>query len=377
MMRLSKSVLGPAERDAVDRILRAEFLGTGPETQQFEQELATYLGGGVTVVCVNTGTAALQLACQACGLAPGDEVLVPSLTYVASFQAITAAGATPVACEVHPATALLDLEDAARRLSPRTRAIMPVHYASSVGDLPALYGFARKHGLRVVEDAAHAFGCTHQGAKVGAQGDVVCFSFDGIKNITSGEGGAVVTRDPGVAERVRDARLLGVMRDSENRYQRKRSWDFDVSHAGWRYHMSDIMAAIGRVQLRRFEADFRPRGVALAQRYRERLRGMPGVALLTSDLGPVVPHILPIRVLAGRRDAVRQQLEAAGIGTGIHYKPNHLLTRFRSPHPLPRTEALYEELLSLPLHPDLGETDVDRVTDALEQALALPAVLAK
>src|ERR1700686_479760 len=195
-MRLSKSVIGTLEQEAVHQVLERGFLGTGTETQAFEQELAAYIGGEVQVVCTNTGTAALQLALQACDIGTGDEVLVPSLTFVATFQAISATGATPVACDVEESTGLLDLRDAGQRITKRTKAIMPVHYASAVGDLDAIYAFGMTHGLRVVEDAAHAFGCTYQEKRIGSLGEVACFSFDGIKNITSGEGGAVVSRNP-------------------------------------------------------------------------------------------------------------------------------------------------------------------------------------
>lgn len=369
MMRLSRSVVGTAEAEAVTAVLGKGFLGMGEEVQCFEKELSAYLGAP-DVVCVNTGTAALQLALQAIGIGPGDEVVVPTLTYVASFQAISATGATPVACDVREADGLLDLAEAERRITPRTRAVMPVHYASFPGDLDAVYRFAHDHGLRVIEDAAHAFGCTYRGQRIGSFGDIVCFSFDGIKNITSGEGGAVVSADRTVTDKVRDARLLGVEHDSEKRYRGERSWDFDVTEQGWRYHMSDIMAAIGRVQLRRFEAEFAPRRVELARTYRRELAGMPGLDLFDSGSEGIVPHIFPLRVLDGRRDMLRAALELAGIQTGIHYKPNHLLTRFGGGTPkLPVAERLYGELLTLPLHPQVTDTDCKEVIAVIQDTL--------
>ncbi len=372
-LRLSKSVVGLAEADAVSRvILQDGYLGMGREVQLFEQEIAVYLGVPTeAVVCVSSGTAGLHLAVEAV-TRPGDEVLVQSLTYLASFQAISAARAVPVACEVDPATLTLDLEDAARRVTEHTRAVMPVHYASNPGNLEAIYRFAERFRLRVIEDAAHAFGCTHQGRCIGSFGDVVCFSFDGIKNITSGEGGAVVTRDAAVAERIRDARLLGVERDTARRYAGGRSWEFDVKHQGYRYHMSNLFAAIGRVQLERLESEFAPARVALARGYRQRLQGMAGIRLLDSDLGAVVPHIQPVLVEGGRRDSVREYLEGQGIATGIHYQPNHLLSLYGGGRvSLPVTESLYEALLTLPLHPELTLADVDRICAVLAAALAV------
>ena len=371
-MRLSKAVVGPAEFEAMGRVMREDgYLGMGREVRAFEADLQAYLGGqDRQVVCLNSGTAALHLAVQAV-TRPGDEVLVQSLTFVASFQAISAAGAVPVACEVYPDTITLDLEDAARRLTPRTKAVMPVHYASNPGNLAAIYEFAQHYQLRVIEDAAHAFGCTYQGQRIGSRGDIVCFSFDGLKNITSGEGGAVVTSDPRVIQSVQDARLLGVHRDTEKRYQGGRSWEFEVYQQGYRYHMSNLFAAIGRVQLGRFEGEFKPRRIAMAQKYRSTLAGTSDLLLLQGDPGPIVPHIFPIRVLNGRRDQLRQFLLDREIESGIHYKPNHLLSFFGGKlGELPVTERVYGELLTLPLHPGLRDAETDAAIAAVNEFLS-------
>ena len=372
MIKISKSVVGAAELEALGRVMREDgYLGMGREVRAFEGELGEYFGvQDRQVICLNSGTAALHLAVAAV-TCPGDEVLVQSLTFVATFQAISAAGAVPVACEVYPETVTLDLEDAARRITPRTRAVMPVHYASNPGDLEAIYGFARRHGLRVIEDAAHAFGCTYKGRMIGSFGDLACFSFDGLKNITSGEGGAVVAADPGVIQAIQDARLLGVQRDTEKRYQGARSWEFDVQHQGYRYHLSNLFAAMGRVQLGRFEREFKPRRVALAQTYRQAFAGTGNLQLLAGDPGPIVPHIFPIRVLNGKRDGLRRFLQDRGIETGIHYKPNHLLSFYGGgQEALPVTERLYEELLTLPLHPGLGDEEMDRIIVAVSEFLS-------
>lgn len=367
-IRLSRSIVGHDEVLAVSRVLLEDgYLGMGKTVEAFEEDLAFFLQVPVErVICVSSGTAALHLAVQAI-VKPEDEVLVPSLTYVACFQAISATGAVPVACEVLSNSALLDLEDAKQRLSSRTKVVMPVHYAGYPGDLDSVYHFAKQHDLRVVEDAAHAFGCVYNSKKIGSFGDNVCFSFDGIKNITSGEGGAVVTQDADVAHYIRDARLLGVQKDTEKRYKGERSWEFDVQRVGFRYHMSNIMAAIGRVQLQKLEDEFALKRKTLAQLYRERLSKIDGVTLLETDLENVIPHILPIRVLNGNRDKLRNYLELKDIQTGIHYKPNHLLSLFGGGAiRLPVTERLYEELLSLPLHPGLSKKDINFVIDAME-----------
>lgn len=363
-IRLSRSLVGEEEKAALARVIDGGYLGMGEEVRLFEQELAAYLGTDRHVICVNTGTAALQLAVSSLGLGEGDEVLVPTITYVASFQAIRATGARPVACDVRPGDLYLDVEDAARRLTPRTKAVMPVHYASGTAGLDAVYAFAGQHGLRVIEDAAHSIGGSHAGIKVGAAGDVVCFSFDGIKNITSGEGGAIVTADSEVARLARDARLLGVERDTEARFSAKRSWTFDVHHQGYRYHMSNLMAALGRAQLAKIDG-FCARRQVLAARYREDLAGINAISILDLDWDEIVPHIFVIRVAGGQRDALAGYLKEKGIETGFHYQPNHKLSYFADGHTFPQADRAAEEILTIPLHAALTDDEQAQVIAAV------------
>ena len=221
-IKLSKSCISKSEKDAVLKVLDNEYLGMGNEVQKFENTLTDFFGR--PTVCVSTGTAALHLALQAVGVGIGDEVLVQSITYVSSFQAISATGATPVACDIDSESLCIDWKDAEKRLTRKTKAIMPVHYAGGVGRLNEIYEFANKHGLRVIEDAAHAFGTIYEGKEVGGFGDISCFSFDGIKNITSGEGGCIVTDNEIILQKIRNARLLGVENDTDKRFSGKRSW---------------------------------------------------------------------------------------------------------------------------------------------------------
>jgi dTDP-4-amino-4,6-dideoxygalactose transaminase len=364
-IRLSKSCLSDAEKQAVMDVIDRGYLGMGAEVQQFEEALTDFFGR--PAICVVNGTAALHLAIQACGFKAGDEVLVPSLTYVASFQAISATGAQPVACDIDPVTLTLNCCDAEARITPRTKALMPVHYSGGVGDLVGIYSLAAKYNLRVIEDAAHAFGTIVDGRRVGSYGDISCFSFDGVKNITSGEGGCILTDNEMVLRRCRDARLLGVEHDSERRYSGHRSWDFDVTEQGWRYHMSNIMAAIGLQQLARFP-EMRSKRQALAIRYSSLLASNSKVKLLAHNYTNVVPHIFVIRI-AGltNREQLRQNMLDDGIQTGIHYKTNHLLSLYKNAEalPLPVTEAIYPELLTLPMHSDMLERDVDFVCERL------------
>ena len=302
-------------------VLDRESLGMGAEVKQFEEMLTEFFGR--PTLCVSTGTAALHLALQAVGIGVGDEVIVQSLTYVASFQAVSATGATPVACDVDPNTLCLDWRDAEKRLTPKTKALMPVHYSGGVGELDDIYNFADKNGLRVIEDAAHAFGTTYNGKKVGSFGDIACFSFDGIKNITSGEGGCIVADDELILNKIKNTRLLGVERDTEMRFSSKRSWEFDVTEQGWRYHMSNIMAAIGIEQLKRFSgvAKKRPR---LAKLYDYFLKDPKQIKPFMRNYDEVIPHIYVIRIIGlDDRQKLCLAMENLCIGIGYHYRPNH------------------------------------------------------
>jgi dTDP-4-amino-4,6-dideoxygalactose transaminase len=368
-IRLSKSIVGRAEIEALSHVIEHAHLGMGSFVQEFEEKLKNYFKMK-HVVCVNSGTAALHLALMGIGLKQDDEVLVQSLTYIATFQAITAAGGKPIPCEIIPETCIINLNDAEKKVTNRTKAIMPVHYASRVGNLDKIYKFAEKYNLRVIEDAAHAFGTIYKGKKIGSLGDIICFSFDGIKNITSGEGGAIATNDNNVAQFVMDARLLGVQKDTEKRYAGLRSWEFDVSHQGYRYHMSNLFAAIGIAQIERFDKEFKPKRQFLAKRYYEKLKDIPHIILFPNDYNEIVPHIFPIRILRNKRDIVRQYLIDNNIECGIHYYPNHLLNYYGAKKgELPVTEQVYGELLTLPLHPGLIEEDQDRVIKCLTECL--------
>jgi dTDP-4-amino-4,6-dideoxygalactose transaminase len=364
-IRLSKSSLGVEEKQAVLSILDSEFLGMGAETANFENDLKAYIGGEREIISVNTGTSALNLALSCLNVGAGDEVIVPSLTYVASYQAIAACGAIPVSCDVNINTGFICPKAAEKLITKHTKVIMPVHYASQSYGIKAIYALAQRYNLRVVEDAAHAFGCIYDGKKVGSFGDIICFSFDGIKNITCGEGGAIVTGDLHLADRLRDARLLGVEKDSEARFKGQRSWTFDVKHLGYRYHLSNIMAAIGREQLKKIDT-FGKRRRNCVLTYMTSLEAIPEVTLFHYNYDGVIPHIFPIRVKKSYRHLLREFLLSRDIETGLHYYPNHKLTLFRtSTDNCPNTESIADELITLPLHADLGETEVAQVVDSI------------
>lgn len=363
-IRLSKCSVDHHEKEAVNRVLDSHFLGMGVEVQNFENEIKAFLNTDLEVILVNTGTAALHLALECLDLQRGDEVLVPSLTYVASHQAITAAGLKAVSCDVDADSGFIDLNDAEKRISTKTKVIMPVHYSSNSIEIPKVYEFAKTHGLRVVEDAAHSFGNKRDNKWIGEVGDIICFSFDGIKNITSGEGGCVVTVDKTVAARVRDARLLSVENDTQMRFERNRSWVFKVKHQGYRYHMSDIMAAIGREQLKKAPQFFEKRK-RLAQMYFKMIEKFPQIKPVTIKHPDIVPHIFVCQIISEKRDRIVSFFQQQGIPLGLHYYANHLHDFFKTDYQLPVVEELHERLISFPFHVGIVADDIKYIEDNL------------
>lgn len=352
IIRLSKSCISEAEKLNTMSVLDHEFLGMGKEVQVFEKSIKAYIDTDHEVVCVNTGTAALHLSILCLDIGIGDEVLVPSLTYVASFQAISATGAKPVSCDINPKTLFLDPEDVKKKITPNTKAIMPVHYASSCVGIEEIYDIAKENNLRIIEDAAHSFGSIYKNRTIGFFGDIICFSFDGIKNITSGEGGAVLSSDKAFINRVKDSRLLGVEKDTEQRFNNQRTWSFDVKYQGFRYHMSNIMAAIGIAQLKRIES-FKTIRQKIVNIYIQHLAEIKDVSLLELDYKFIMPHIFVIKVESKLRDALKKYLEKNNIQVGIHWYPNHLHTKYATSLKLKNTEKVFGEILSLPCHCDL------------------------
>ncbi len=364
MIKLNKALLGAEELAAVEEVFAGGWLGMGSHTLRFEEALKEYLGAR-NVVAVNTGTSALHLALVGLGIGPGDEVVVPSLTFVASFQAIAATGARPVACESDPETLLLDMDDAERRITDRTKAIMPVHFCGQPCDMDRLLSWREKYGVRIVEDAAHAIGSEYRGRRIGSFGDVTCFSFDPIKNMTCGDGGAVVTDDDALADDVRDRRVLGVERESEARYRNERKWMYNVPMRGYRYHLANIGAAIGLVQLRRLPQFIARRG-EICRRYDAAFAGLPGLRTLRVDYDCTAPFMYAVRVPAEQRDAFMAHLRARDVESGIRYPANHLHTAFRdSAQELPVVEQLVQEIVAIPLHPGLTDAEVEQVIDAV------------
>jgi dTDP-4-amino-4,6-dideoxygalactose transaminase len=346
------------------RVLDSGQYGHGEETEQFERDLAAYLGVP-DVVAVASGTTALQIALLAAGIGPGCEVVVPSFTFCASVQAITACGAVPRFAEIDPATLCTGPGEIAEALTPATRSVMPVLYGGRAIDLSAIAGDLAARGITVVEDAAHAFGSRLGGQLVGSTGALTCFSFDPIKNLTCGEGGALVPRGPGEAARARHIRGLGITETPE---QRQSSLSYTVTGPGLRAHLPALNAAIGRAQLAGF-AGASARRTRLWLAYQDALAGVAGIDLVDLDITHTVPFNCVVRI-RHRRDEVFAAMRARGIGVGVHYPPNHLQPAFAAWHrPLPRTEQAARQVLSLPFHPAMDDTDARQVAALIAGAL--------
>lgn len=367
MIPVARPSLGAEELAAIARVFESGWLGMGSETQAFEEGIKGVIGCE-HVIAVNTGTSALHIALEAFGIGPGDEVIIPSLTYAASVQAILFTGATPVFCESRCADLLIDVDDVRRRLTDRTKAIMPVHYCGQACDMDALLELAAAHGLWIIEDAAHAFGSTYKGRQVGSFGHATCFSFDPIKVITCGEGGAVAVQDEERAEIIRRKRILGIDKETWYRYQNMRAWFYEVTTRGFRYHMPNFSAAIGLAQLPKLETFIRARR-SICREYDSVFRGLHTVVPLDVNYDEAVPFMYIVRVVRGTRDAFMRFLREREVDTGVHYIPNHLHPFFQ-PHvrdPLPRATELGEQIVTLPLYAHMTTDQVRQVIEAVRE----------
>jgi perosamine synthetase len=360
MLPVSRPSIGIEELEEVKKIFDTGWLGLGSTVFEFENKIKEYLNAK-NVIAVNTGTTALHIALDAFGISEGDEVIVPSLTFCASIQVITALKAYPVFCEVDPNTLNIDVEDVRRRITSKTKAIMPVHYCGNACDMDTLLNIGKEHNVFIIEDAAHAFGSSYKGKKIGSFGDVTCFSFDPIKNITCGEGGAVVLSNDTIAEEIRRKRILGIDKDTWHRYKNERSWFYEVTTQGYRYHLSNINAAIGLAQFKKFNK-FIEKKRNIVKLYNEQFKDLDGLKLLEWNLDETAPFTYIIRILDGKRDEMMDFLKERGVGTGVHYIANHIQPYFlQYAKPLPITEKVWKEILTLPLYYDMSESDVNLV----------------
>ncbi|WP_347978094.1 DegT/DnrJ/EryC1/StrS family aminotransferase [Microbacterium sp. ProA8] len=373
MLPYGRQSVSEEDIQAVVEVLRGDWLTTGPTVAEFERRIGE-MAGGHRAVSATSGTAALHMAYAALGVGPGDEVISTPMTFVATTAMASILGAKIVFADVEEDTALLDPAAAAALVGDRTKVIAAVDYAGHPADYDALQALADTVGAVTLDDAAHSIGGTYRGRPVGDLADVTTFSFFPTKNLTTGEGGAVVAKNASVAQRAHEFHFIGLVRDADRfRIQDEGAWHQEVHEFGVNYRLTDVASALGVAQLKRLES-FKLRRAQIVARYNAALDSLEAVRtpVQREDVDPVW-HLYPLRVLDGRRRHVFEHMRNAGIGVQVNYMPVYW-------HPVyadagykrgmcPNAEAFYGEELSLPLFPDLSDVQVDQVIDTLAEAL--------
>ena len=372
--------IGEEEIAEVVDTLRSGWLTTGPKAKRFEDDFAAFLGDPrLHSLAVNSATAGLHLALEALGVGPGDEVITTTHTFTATAEVVRYLGADVVLVDIDPQTLCIDVDAVEAAITPRTRAVIPVHYGGLAAEMQRLLVLAKRRGLKVVEDAAHALPATCGGQLIGTlASDATVFSFYANKTITTGEGGMVVTRSEELARRIKTMRLHGMSRDAFDRFTATvPSWHYEIVAPGFKYNLTDIAAALGIHQLKRAHA-FQRQRAAVAHLYAQALAGLP-LQLPPEPLGGDVHswHLYVIRLTDAAsisRDAFIEKLFDAGIGCSVHYIPLHLQPYWRerytlNPAQFPHSQRAFERCVSLPIYPRMNESDVMRVAAAARAAL--------
>lgn len=381
LLPFSLPEIGEEEIGEVCDALRSGWITSGPKTRQFENDFAAYLGSDVEAIAVNSATAGLHLALEAIGIEPGDEVITTTLTFTATAEVIRYLGADPVLVDVDPCTLNIDVSAFRRAITSRTRAVMPVHYAGLPCEMDEIIAVAREHGIRVIEDAAHAFPARYKGRLIGTLNtDVSVFSFYANKTMTTGEGGMIVTRDPALIERMKIMRLHGISRDVFDRFNsRSPAWYYEVVAPGFKYNLTDIASAVGIHQLRKIDS-FLERRRYLAKRYFDYLADLPLILPSVCSEAEGTDHSWHLYVIrlgsmvSLSRDNVIKELSSRGIGTSVHYVPLHRQPYWRDRYKLseeeyPVADDAYQSMISLPLYTKMTDADQDRVITALKDIL--------
>lgn len=371
--------IGEEEISEVVSVLRSGWVTSGPKVKEFESDFSEYLGEGLEAIAVNSATAGLHLGLEAVGIGPGDEVITTTHTFTATAEVIRYLGADPVFVDVDATTMCIDVDAVSRAITSRTKAIIPVHFAGRAADMTRLLALAKIHGLKVIEDAAHAMPATCDGQLIGTlDSDLTVFSFYANKTITTGEGGMLVTRNHDIAQRARVMRLHGINRDAFDRFTAKiPSWYYEVIAPGFKYNMTDIAASLGIHQLKRANS-FQQKRAQIAAMYDEALAGFPIIRPPHAALGEIHAWHLYVAQLGDdavlSRDVFIERLFEQGIGCSVHYIPLHLHPYWRdtyklTPEMFPVSQRIYERTVSLPLYTRMTETDVSRVVAAVKVAL--------
>ncbi len=370
-----KPAIGEEEIRSVVETLRSGWLTTGPKVKTFEAEFARYTGSA-HAVAVNSATAALHLALEAVGIKSGDEVIVPTMTFTATAEIVLYLGARPVLVDCRTNDLNIDVDRIEAAISNNTKAIIPVHIAGRTCAMDQIVAIAQRHGLRVIEDAAHALPASHQGRKVGVIGDITCFSFYATKTITTGEGGMATTDNPEWAKRMRMMSLHGISHDAWNRYTKEGSWYYEVIYPGFKYNLTDLAAALGIEQLKKCDEFYEARR-QIARHYDEAFAGVSGIQIPPPAANAQHAwHLYIIQLELERlkigRPAFIEALSRHNVGSSVHFIPLHLHPFYRDafgyrPNDFPNANLVFERIISLPIYPSMTEAHVDDVITAVLQ----------
>ncbi len=365
MIPFYRPSLGKEEIDEVTSVIKSGWIGLGPKTEEFEKELEKFLGKK-HIITTNSATSALHLALIASNIKEGDEVISPSLTFVATNHVILYQKAIPVFCDVDPNTLCADPNDIIKKITPKTRAIIVMHYGGHAVDMDPIIKAVKNKNIMVIEDAAHAFGGKYKGKMLGTIGDFGCFSFHAVKNITMADGGAIFTKKNNVAKKLKTLRWMGINKDTWNRSKSKKySWHYDVTEVGYKYHPNDVLAALGIAQLRKFKK-------VLAKKrkiYNRYTTGLKDVTWLQvpiekpNEVNSLHNYCIQTRF----RNELSEHLSSKGIGTSVHYVPNNhykMYKKFRAD--IPVTEKVWKKILLLPFFPDLSLKDQNYIIESIK-----------
>jgi dTDP-4-amino-4,6-dideoxygalactose transaminase len=372
-----KPFISEEEVNEIVDTVRSGWLSMGPKTIRFEEEFNKYIGSTHSVA-VNSWTAAGHLTLEAFGLTRGDEVIVPTMTFPATAEIVCYFGAKPVIVDVEESTLNISLETIEKAITPKTKVIIPVHYAGQPCDMDEIHDLAKSRNIRVFEDAAHSLPATYKGKKVGTLSEVTCFSFYATKTLSTGEGGMICTNNPELAERVKIMRLHGINRDAWKRYSESGSWYYEVVAPGYKYNFTDLQASLGLPQLKKVDHMWECR-IRIAKRYTEALKNNEFLDLHTIKTDRQSSwHLFPIRLnlekLKINRAQVIEEMKKAGVGAGVHFMPVHQHLFYKETFSLedkdfPVSSSIFPRLISLPIYPGMSDHHVDKVINVLNDVL--------
>ncbi len=360
-------VIDSKMKNHLNDALDVGWIGMGANTKEFEERIEKFLDlKNRFAIATNTGTSALHLALKIAGIGPGDEVITPSFNYVADHQAIKMTGANVVMCDIKEENLGIDCKKAESLITKKTKAIIPLHFAGLPCDQKGVYILAKKYQLRVIEDATHAFGTTINQKKIGSYGDIICFSFDPVKIITSIDGGCIIVNNKKELQLGQRLRLLGVDKDTTERYKNKRAWDYDVISEGYRYHLTNIMASVGISQIKQVNKFIMSRQ-KICKKYNKSFKDIKDIKIPQTNFDEISPFIYTLRILNKKREGLIKYLQNNHIDVGIHFIPVHKHSYFKNSKigDMTVTNNVVNEIITLPLHSNMKNEFVERIINCV------------